>query len=216
MAQIYGPDGTTILSVDSKTGYEAVAKGQVVATLYDRSGDPLNPATVKRPIYPIKVRQSAATGAAAVVWALWNPMGSTIITLIKRIWLQLTFDGTAAATLMAYEVVKATGVTVFSGGTVVTPALKRTSQGAPTTQCRVLDTGLTTTGITVQGVLNEVLQGRVTMTTTNFSQTQFQQDWVDARLDPLELAAGEMLAIRQVVTSVVGDRVQGYCEVEER
>jgi hypothetical protein len=216
VAQIYAADGTTILFIDSKTGIEGVAKGQAAVGLYDRNGDPLNPVTPKRAIYQIKVRQSATTGAGAVVWALWNPTGSAITTLIKRLWLQLTFDGAAVATLMAYEIIKATAVTAFSAGAAVTPALKRTSQGTPTTQCRVLDTGLTTTGITVQGILNEILQGRVTMTTTGFSQTQFQQDWIDMRLEQLELAAGEMLAIRQVVTSVIGDRVQGYAEIEER
>jgi hypothetical protein len=156
--------------------------------------------------WAVNVRQSATTAATAVVWALHNPSARTVY--ISRIDLRCFFDGTAAATLMKYEVVKATSVTTFSAGTVVTPVSKKTSLTASSVS-RVLDTGLTTTGITAVQILGNLVMGRVTMTATNYQQAAFYLDFSTLTSDEIELATNEILAIRQTATSVIGDNIVG-------
>src|SRR5437762_2316821 len=137
-------------------------------TLYDGAGNALQPNSIYSGIAVVKVRQSAATGAGVVVWGLYNPSATKIVH-VRNVYLELFFDGTAAATNMEYEMLKMTGITTFSGGVVVTPSHKITSQsGAQVSSARVLDTGLTTTGGTAQAQMWAGAMGRVTQTTTNF------------------------------------------------
>lgn len=164
-------------------------------------------------LYSVSVRQSAATSAGAIVWGLHNPSASKIVS-VRSALLQMFFDGTAAATLMKYELVKYTGVTAFSAGAVVTPMYKRSALSADVAAvARVLDTGLTATNGAAQAIVPIGAMGRVTQTTTNF-----QSVWpaLDKELGlAIELAQNELLAIRQTVTSVIGDNVLGYVEAVE-
>lgn len=168
-------------------------------------------------IYPVNVRQTAATGAGAIVWGLHNP-STTKTVAVRAMQLQQFFDGTAAATLMKYEIVKYTGVTAFSAGTAVTPLYKRTGlSGAIVGVSRVLDTGLTATGGAAQAVVPLLAMGRVTQTTTNFQSALVlpmpAHDYLNASM--IELANNELLAIRQSATSVIGDNIVGYVEAVE-
>lgn len=186
--------------------------------LYDASGAALSPAPVYAGVVPVVVRQSAATAAGAIVWGLWN--SSAKIVSIRSLFLQMFFDGTAAATLMKYELVKYTGVTSFSGGVVAVPLHKRSSlSGAQLSVARVLDTGLTATGGTAQSAVPLGAQGRVTQTTTGFSAGLLTplQGATRGSLTTMavELAQNELLALRQSVISVVGDNVVGLIEIEE-
>lgn len=191
---------------------EALPKAAKV-TLYDASGNSLLPNLTFAGVALINVRQSAATGATAVVWGIHNP-SSTKTVLVRKLWLNCFFDGTAAATLMKYEVLKATGVTAFSGGTVVTPLSKITSQ-SQASSVRLLDTGLTTTGATFGGAATNIAMGRVTQTTTNFQANQQLMDWTSLQAVDVKLVQNELLCIRQTVTSVIGDNIVGYCEFSE-
>lgn len=170
-------------------------------------------------VYAVNVRQSAATAASSIVWGLHNPSATKIIC-IRSAALQLFFDGTAAATLMKYELVKYTGVTSFSLGVVVTGMHKRTSlSGAVVGVARVLDTGLTATGGTAQAVVPVGAMGRVTQTATNFQcawampLSANERGTINAM--SIELAQNELLAIRQSATSVIGDNIVGYVETAE-
>lgn len=191
--------------------------GRVI--LYDSAGNVLQPTPVYEGIALINVRQSAATAAGVVTWGLYNSHASRIVR-IRSLLLQLFFDGTAAATLMKYELLKMTGITTFSGGTLVTPSHKRTSlSGAQVSACRVLDTGLTTTGGTAQAAMWNGVQGRVTQTTTVFSQSiiipQIASPNGSLVAMNVELAQNEALVLRQLATSVIGDNVVGSCEFVE-
>jgi len=171
-------------------------------------------------VYNVNVRQSAATGAGAAVWAIYNPTGSGKTVLIRSAWFQLLFDGTAVATLMKYELVKYTGVTALSGGVAVTPMHKRTSlSGAVVAAARLLDTGLTLTGGTAQAIVQIGTMGRVTQTATNaqslISQPLGANERGTINAMAIELAAQEALALRQTVVSVIGDNVIGYVETAE-
>lgn len=182
-------------------------------TLYNQAGEPLSRNITFEGSAEIEVRQSAATGAPVVVWALHNPDPTKII-FVQSIQVRCFFDGTAAATLMKYEIIKATGVTVFSGGVLVTPLKKKTSQ-TPLGVVRLLDTGLTTTGIANVQVLGNLVQGRVTQTTTNFSSSQELFDFWALQKGAIQLAQNEILGIRQTVTSVVGDNIIGTVDWNE-
>lgn len=186
----------------------------------DSAGTELAKPPLYAGVYSVTVRQSAATGAGAATWAILNPTGSGKVVSIRSIDLLLFFDGTAAATLMKYEMVKYTGVTAFSGGSAVTPMHKRTSlSGAAAAQARVLDTGLTLTSGSAQAIVPIGTMGRVTQTTTNFQSLRTQPLSPNERgtinAMAIELAPGEALAIRQTVTSVIGDNVVGYVETAE-
>lgn len=189
------------------------------AILYDSSGAVLQPTSTYSGLALINVRQSAATAAGVVTWGLYNANASKIVR-IQSVYLTMFFDGTAVATLMRYELLKMTGITVFSGGVLVTPAHKITSQsGAQVSAARVLDTGLTTTGGTAQSAAWNGLMGRVTQTTTNF-QSQIHNVPVATAAGGLvatniQLAQNEALVLRQLVTSVIGDNVVGAVEFTE-
>lgn len=189
------------------------------AILYDSLGNVLQPTEVYSGIGIINVRQSAATALGAATWGIYNP-STTKIVRIKKINLQLFFDGVAAATLMKYELIKMTGITTFSGGVLVTPSHKITSQaGVVSAVIRVLDTGLTTTGGTAQAQAWLGAQGRVTQTATIFNSTQFEPIVGTATGSlvavNIQLAQNEALILRQFATSVIGDNVLGACEFSE-
>jgi len=125
----------------------------------------------------------------------------------------MSFDGTGAATLMRYEWVKGTGVTTFSGGVAVTSAILKTSlgQGAGVDP-RVLDTGLTTTGLVAGGSIYTASHGRMTPSATvNACSGQHILDFSEIGMGPLELAQNEILLLRNGPTngSVIGDSVFG-------
>lgn len=192
----------------------------VNAILVDSAGVELVKPVTYSGIFPVNVRQTAATAANNAVWALWNPTGSTKTIYIRAIQLQMFFDGVAAATLMKYELVKYITMTAFGTGTALTPLHKRTSlSGAGVGQARVLDTGMTLTGGVAQSSIQIGAQGRVTQTATNFSsfmtQPMSQNERGTLSALAIELAAQEALVIRQSATSVVGDNIIGYVEAAE-
>lgn len=182
-------------------------------TLYDPAGNALLRNNVFSGAAAFMVKQSTTTGAGAVVFGLHNPHASKIVH-IQNIQVRCFFDGVAAATLMNYEIIKATSVTAFSAGTAITPVTKITGQSAIAV-ARFLDTGLTTTGITAVQVLGNILMGRVTMTATNFQSTQEIWEFSALQKLPIQLAQNEILAIRQVVASVAGDRIIGTVDWNE-
>jgi hypothetical protein len=192
----------------------------VQAVLYDFNGNQLAPVVSYGGVYPVIVRQSAATAAPAIVWALWNPTGSGKVITIRAFQLQMFFDGTAVATLMKYEMIKYTGVTAFGSGTVVSPLHKRTAlSGALVGQARVLDTGMALTGGAAQVAIPIGAMGRVTQTTTAFAsyltQPLSQSERGTLTAMAIELAPQEAFVFRQTVASVIGDNLVGYVETGE-
>ena|SRR5262252_6783701 len=187
--------------------------------LYGADGTPMQPSPSWSGVYPVVVKQSTAAVAGQIVWGLYNSSATKTVSITSLdFWMY--FDGTAAATLMKYEMVKYTGVTSFSGGAVVVPMHKRsTLSGAVVSVARVLDTGLTQGGGTAQGAVQLGAQGRVTQTTTNFNVNRYNPMVGDERgvLNgmSIELAQNELLALRQVVVSVIGDNLVGFVEVTE-
>jgi hypothetical protein len=184
---------------------------------YDDAGNSLVPAELFRGSVAIVVRQSTNTSAGACVWGLRNSSSTRTIN-VDRLLVSYSFDGTGATTNMRYEFIKGTGVTAFSGGSVVTPSSYKTSLASTAADTRVLDTGLTTTGITAGATLAVSGWNRLTGSATQsgtFSGVFTVLDQV-VGLGPLELAQNEILCLRQLATSVAGDTVLGSATFIER
>lgn len=163
-----------------------------------------------RGIARINVVQTAATAAWAYVWALRNPTAGRTL-YINRIWLQLWFNGTGAATEMIYVLVKGASCTAMSGGATITTLLKRTSITNPDVDCWVLDTGLTLTGVSLGGIFWRTAWSRLTHSATQagVASPQFVLDFGDK---PIELAKNEVLVMQQAAASVIGDTIAGGVE----
>lgn len=182
-------------------------------TPYDDAGNSLAPTELARGDVNVLVRQTGTTAAGACVWGLRNSSATRTI-VVYRIRFSLSFDGTGAASLMRYEWIKGTGVTTFSGGSAVTPAILKTSltQGTAV-DTRVLDTGLTTTGLTAGGAMYTATWARLTFSATQAGgiSPQHVLDFQGAGFGGLELVQNEILCLRNGPTnaSVIGDTVLG-------
>lgn len=206
MALIQSGVSADLLTVDPTSKAARVA-------LYGPDGEPLLYISNRnRGIAHIRVRQSAATALGAVVWAIRNSSaGKTLY--ITKLWLQMWFDGTGAATEMKYELIKGTGCTAMSGGTAITPLLKRTTLTNPDVDCRVLDTGLTLTGVTQEpDPFWSAAMARLTHSATQAGGIGTQHVLDISEEAPIELAYQETLSLRQWATSVLGDNIAGGCE----
>lgn len=189
-------------------------------TQYDDAGNSLAPAALARGAVNILVRQTATTAAGACTWGIRNS-SSTRTIYIYRVVFAMSFDGTGAASQMRYELIKGTGVTAFSGGVAVTPSIFKTSLTQGThVDARVLDTGLTTTGITAGASLYTATWNRLTFSATQAGVISGQHilDFADIGMGPLELAQDEILCLRNGPTnaSVIGDTVLGQVLFIER
>jgi hypothetical protein len=181
-------------------------------TLYGPDGEPRAFISNRdRGIADVRVQQSATTGAPAVVWAIRSVTTARVV-YVSKLWLQLYQSGTGAATELWYELIKGTGCTGISNGSTVTPLRKRTLLVNPDVEVKVLDTGLTLTGVTLGSAFFNCLWPRITHSATataNSASNPFVLDFGD---EPIELALNEVLAIRTVNTAVVGDGIIGGCE----
>lgn len=204
MAQIQSGATADLLTIDP------ISKAARVS-LYGPDGQPLLYISDRdRGIARVAVRQTAASAAAQVVWALRCGTVAKVL-YITRIWLQFWFDGTGAATEMKYELIKGTGVTAMSSGAAVTPLLKRSSIDNSDADCRVLDTGLTLTGVSYGSAFWNGAWPRLTHSATQAGGVSLPF-CLEFGNNPIELAKDEVLALRLLATAVIGDSVGGGVE----
>jgi hypothetical protein len=179
-------------------------------TLYDGNGLPISGMgkDTARGAINVLVRQTAATGAGATVWAVRNTHATKRL-YITRIVLQMSFDGTGAATLMRYELLKGINNTALTGGAAVTPSIDETD--LTQSVC-----GLTVTGVTYGGVVWGGTHARMTPSATvNATGSMIEVlEWPKI----IELKQNEVLGIRNGPTnaSVIGDSVFGSMRFVER
>jgi hypothetical protein len=168
--------------------------------------------------FNIRVIHSAATAAPAIIWVLRNP--SALVKVIPiRLRLEAFFQGTAAATLMWFELLKGIGVTAYTGSpATVTASEKVTSLSSlRNAECKVLDTGMGLTGVTLGAKIDEIVMSRVPQSTTQpKNDKSLLIDFPSIRLGEIELAQNEVLAIRTVNNAVINDTLVGRCEFAER
>jgi len=179
-------------------------------TLYDAAGNCLSPTENARASVIVQVTQAGTDAAGTIIWGLKNA-SATLTIQVLRLSLQLLFSGTGAATLMAYEALKYTGVTSMTGGSVNTPAILKTSLSQGTAyESRFASTGLTLTGGTAGGLIHMITLGRLTPSATvQSSGPQHILDFSELGMGPLELAQNEVLALRLTNTAVSGDAILG-------
>lgn len=185
----------------------------------DDIGNLLRPPILARGSFPISFQQSATTASGAATWMLANTLGGTRTIVVTKVWYQYSFNGTGAASAMAYELGKMTGFSAFSDGAAVTAIEAVTGLGAPTNaECRVLDTGITVGAAVFVRALGMGEWPRLTLSATQAGNASsiFSIDFHGPGYDGIELAAAEALAIRNLGTAVVGDRVYGGCQYYEK
>lgn len=162
----------------------------------------------------ISQRQTAATVATKIVWAIRNGGDGTRVIAIERLALKLFHDGAAPGSAMFYEVIKGTASPAFTDGATITPLHTVTSEAASlASQIRTLDTGLTLAGVSWGSPLAYAFAARIAFSTTGYSMPF---EFPFARLKEIELVQNEVLAIRLVNTAVIGDNIQGHCEFSEK
>lgn len=179
-------------------------------SLYDSAGNLVTYAPTGAYVLPINIRQTAATAAAATVWAMRYVTGALVVKL-KKIRLSIGFDGTAAAgTSLGYQLMRFSAATP-TAGTAITVIKKRTAYaGSVVTDARFLDTGLTVAGVVFETAFDI---NKIPASVTGVTQTMFI-DFVEPanRFGEFDLASGEGLAIQLERTAIVGQTLDGYVE----
>lgn len=202
-----------IVGVTSAAGQEVDSASKASrVTLYDSLGNEINAQPSGAYMLPVNIRQTAASAAGLVVWAMRN--GSTKTVLVRRMPLVMAFDGTAAAlTTPRYALQRFTTATP-TGGTVLTAIKKRTTY--PTSaiaDARFLDSGLTTTGMTFE--TDAAIFG-LPIAVTNAAIRYDLTSEMGQRYDSFELGANEGLCIRLNTATVIGVSLLGYVAWDEK
>lgn len=154
---------------------------------------------------PIKIRQTSTTAAAEPVWAMRLNTTSTRIATIRKIYISVSFDGTAAATTSSYSIERYDSMT-FTGGTAITVASADSGNiTSDMTDVRFLDTGLTDTD-----VANIIEFGNIGCPRGATSQAV-----PFVFMKPMILRRGEGLQITLDEAAVIGDALRGYVEWSE-
>lgn len=182
-------------------------------TLYDPAGNEI----FQRPptgayVLPINIRQTAATAANQLVWAM-RLVTSSRRVYIRQIVLACAFDGTAAASTSRYGISRCATATA-TGGTAI-PVIKKRSNYSTSdvTDARFLDTGLTIAGMTFEtaafivGCPRGASGASVPFVFGTDDGTAFSS---------FELASGEGLGIGLSSAAVVGDSLVGWVAWDER
>lgn len=206
MAAIQSGASSDLLTIDP------VSKAARV-TLYDPAGNEI----FQRPptgayVLPINIRQTAATAANSVVWAM-RLVSSPRRVYIRQIILTVAFDGTAAASTSRYALGRFS-VATPTGGAVIPVIKKRSNYSASdVTDARFLDTGLTITGVTFDtpGFIAGCPRGL----TGGSSEFVFGTD-DGTSFSSFELASGEGFWIGLTATAVIGDSLLGWVAWDER
>jgi len=169
---------------------------------------------------PIAIRQTAATAANAVPWAMLLPSTARRAIVMRRLIANVMFDGTAAASQSAYQL-KRFRSTTPSGGTALTPIphnlLDKGATGvsnASVVTASFLDTGLTVAGIAVDGPIMS-LGGARQVSSTAFYDIAFETLETGASGRALTIDPGDGLCLALGVVAVVGDGIQGWVSWDE-
>ena len=155
------------------------------------------------------IRQTATTVAAAMVWSMRNASASTKNVYIQKIVYQISFDNPTPALVFAtlrYQFQRFSTATPTGGTAQTVLELDNSNAATQVTDVRVLNTGLTTTGVVL---------GEVSLIT---GVPQVQGSTNSAVIDNigLMLAPGEGLAIILNQTAAIGQSLNGCIVWSER
>jgi hypothetical protein len=158
-------------------------------------------------VVPVSIRQSANTAANATVWAMRVDPGASKSVFIERIYLSASFDaGTPIGRALLRYSIGGFGSATPTGGTSLSViSLDSANPASVVTDARLLDTGLTTSGVNFQspafGVGVPACDGSVV-----------PFDFTGA----IRLQPGQGLYIRLFTAAVIGLGLNGYVQWKER
>lgn len=181
--------------------------------------------TIRSYTLPIQVRQTATTAAGALVWAMRNLGVPGRVIYLRRLAVNVLFDGTGAASQSSYQPVRFRGATP-TGGVALTPFkpnFEDATLGAASvvTDARVLDTGLTVAGVTFDGGATQIPAASFGCQRGSGPSAQYLLDYpgYDATgfncREPVRLKLGDGLALALGQVAVIGDGIQGLIEWDE-
>lgn len=162
---------------------------------------------------PINIDQTAATAANSTVWAMRNGASNKIF--LRRLLLNIVFDGTAAAGLTLRYMLARFSAATPTGGTSI-PAIKMQTTFAASTlaDARFLDTGLTTAGVVFEtewatlSIPASITGGVVNWPCPFIGSNEAKESFV---LNP-----NEGLAIRLQSAAIIGLGISGSVHWDER
>lgn len=173
---------------------------------------------------PVQVRQTAATAASTIVWSMRNLSVTPRTIFIRRIFVNVMFDGTPAASQSSYQPIRFRGATPTGGNalTVFKNNFDDSTAGAASvvTDARFVDTGLTIAGVTFDGA-SAVPSASFGCQRANATSQQYVMDWpgYDAvgfnGREPFRIKSQDGLAFMLGNTAVIGDGIQGWVEWDE-
>lgn len=161
---------------------------------------------------PVNIRQSAATTAGNVVWAMRN-LSQYRALWVRRIDLNAMFDGAPATSTSVYRLLRFTTATP-TAGTAITPVPINTRGASPApasivTDARFLDTGLTQGAMAYPEDAFALVGAPRAVGAVAF----LNREWGDFNeTRRLVVPPGEGIAIRLGLDAVVGDTLQGNIE----
>lgn len=157
---------------------------------------------------PINIRQSAATGSGATVFAMRNSATSTITVFIERITLLNGFDAGTPLTrsTQKYDLVRFSTATPTGGTTLSVQQTYSGDVSSQVTDARFLDTGLTTTGVIFNPAFATIGCPASDGATNNYVRETI----------PVMLGIGEGFCIKLNGAAVIGQSLTGEIVWGER
>ena len=162
---------------------------------------------------PVKIRHTGTPAAGEPVWAMRLKDAATVIAHITRVYLVISFDGTAATSHASYTLQRNDTATMTGGAAITAVGM---TTGQPATEMTDIRDDFDGSGLTDTGVVNkeEILNFGLPRTPTGKSQVYDIKDvcylkYLDGALN------SQGFAIVLDNTGVVGDGLHGFVEWEE-
>jgi hypothetical protein len=165
---------------------------------------------------PIAIRQTAASAADSVVWSMRNlgPGKSRRAIAIRRISVNVMFDGVAAASQSQYKLCRFRDATPTIGTALTVVKQNTDDTDSIVTDARFLDTGLTVAGVTFDAAMQIMGAPRQVG-----ACAQYVREWPGIMSGQgsgaLIIKPDDGLCLRLGVAAVIGDGIQGFIEWDE-
>lgn len=152
----------------------------------------------------------ATLAADSVIAALSNPSTSGVVLMVKRVHAVAGFAGTAAATLLPLALSRATGTAAGGTGNASTTSIPKKSPASAASAALWRWGPAAVTGLT-----DDTPADFATGIVNHQNGTPSEQVLFENRDDPLLIAPGTSLAVRNRLISVAGTNVAINIEWEE-
>jgi hypothetical protein len=163
---------------------------------------------------PIYLRQTGATAADSTVWAMRNLGVPSRAIYLRRLAVNVMFDGTAAASTSRYELRRFRTATP-TNGTALTVVKQNTDEAASVvTDARFLDTGLTVAAVTFDTPAMAMGAPRQVGACASYVR-EWPGMMAEQGSGAFIIKPTDGICLRLGVASVIGDNIQGWIEWDE-